>query len=79
MQPLHCVQQIRTVNEPGAKRFENGNRPLRLRRVEFSNNSPQPGVDDALELLSDGFVPTRFTLAETRALRSGIIVNTYQK
>lgn len=31
------------------------------------------------KLFSDGFALSRFTLVETRALRSGVLVNTYQR
>jgi dihydrofolate reductase len=31
------------------------------------------------KLFSDGFAPARLTLAETRALRSGVLVNTYRR
>jgi dihydrofolate reductase len=31
------------------------------------------------KLFSDGFPPSRFTLAETRALKSGVLINTYRR
>jgi dihydrofolate reductase len=31
------------------------------------------------QLFSDGFAPARLTLVETRALRSGVLVNTYRR
>ena len=31
------------------------------------------------KLFSDGFAPSRLTLAETRALRSGVLINTYRR